>query len=98
MSACPPLDREIDFGFGSIVRAGEAKLCERVSEKAPLVPRENPPENCSGCVLVLLVLLLLLRLWVAVFYMGFKDFVSFLLLCAWVCSNLLIFASFLHGF
>ena len=47
MSACPPLDREI-VSFRSCVRAGEAKLCERVSEKAPSLPRANALENSSG--------------------------------------------------
>ena len=82
MSVCPPLDWEIDFGFGSIVRAGEAKLCERVSEKAPSAPRENPLENSSGCSLSL----------------SSSSSAYGLLFFTWVSRILSHFCCYVHGF
>ena len=35
----------VSVSFRSCVRAGEAKLCERISEEAPSVPRANALEN-----------------------------------------------------
>ena len=48
--------------------------------------------------LVALLLLLLQRLYVAVFYMGFKQCWKLVLVSAWVWANLLIVKVFVHCF
>ena len=68
-------------------------MCERVSERAPSLPRENPLDSFSGSSFFSFSSAygLLCFRWVLMICF-------FLLLCVWVCLNLLIFASLLHVF